>query len=102
MLILIATNVLSIIIIIYLIISNMKLKAINTRLSVENNNLQYELGKCLVKEQTNLDNEENDFYNSKIGEIKEKYRSTSEIDFGKEATKEDVENFYREQINKKD
>lgn len=76
------------------VLNNAKLKADNSKLRLENQNLQYELGKTMLNNER-----ENDIAISedRIESIKDKFRKTSEIKLGKKATKKDVEAFYETQ-----
>lgn len=75
-----------------LIINNAELKANNIKLIIENENLQYELGKTLINEKENeLISKE------RIDNIKDKIKKTSKIKSVKQATKKDVEEFYKSQ-----
>jgi hypothetical protein len=80
-----------------LFINNAKLKAKNTKLTVERNNLEYELGRSLLGKK----NEE--LSPDRINSMKERFKQTSDIKPVKQATKKDVEAFYETQkVDKKE
>ena len=100
--ILITITVIAIFFSVFLAVKNIKLKANNTKLKKENVNLQYELGVTLVKEKENLVTKDNVISQERINSIKERFKETEKIKKGKGATKEDVEAFYRSQLNSVD
>ena len=76
------------------ILNNAKLKADNSKLRLENQNLQYELGRTILNNENKKDNVVSE---DRIESIKDKFRKTSEIKPTKKATREDVEAFYESQ-----
>ena len=85
----------SLVVAIIFVLNNIKLKANNSKLKVENENLQHELGKKL------LNNDEKDsevISRERIDAIRASFRKKIEIKPVKQATKEDVEAFYKSQM----
>jgi hypothetical protein len=90
--------ILSIGVSVMLAISNAKLKANSAKLKVENENLQYELGKSFLNNgQDESEDEGSSLSKDRIESIKEKYLQTSEIKPLKKATKKEVDAFYESQ-----
>lgn len=86
---------------VFLASRNVKLKAMNTKLEVENKNLQYELGSALVREKENNISKEDDLIaGDRIKAMKEKFKSLETVKKNAKknrVTEDDVNKFYENQ-----